>query len=138
MRYANNLATDGVTIDGIPDSIPEGTLRWETVNGAQGAMTIVHTLRTDIAGMTPARFYLDQRTPAATGPERQCTGDGAAYGASGPMTSQQLPNTDPKLGPANQFAATRTMFYDSPGKTAGPRREAEVAQPLRTAVSDWP
>ena len=42
------------------------------------------------------------------------------------------------LRAANRLSVTRSLFYDSPGKADGPRRKAQVANPLRTTFANWP
>lgn len=137
MTYKNNVATGGVTIDGVPDSPTPGTLTWETVDGSQGSLSMVQTLTTDIPGFTSSSYYLDKQNPG-TGAETQCTGDASAYGASGPWITQSIPVTDPTLGTANKLAVIRSIFYDGPGKSNGPRRRAEVGAPLAPTVTAWP
>jgi hypothetical protein len=90
-----------------------------------------------LGGLSSTSYYLDDATPAG-GVETQCTGDAAAYGASGPLVEQALPNTDPTRGAANRFAATRSIFYDAPGEADGARRKAHVDRPLQAATSPWP
>ena len=64
MTYTNNANTGGVPVDGVPDTVTPGTLAWETVDGSQGGLSIVHTIATDIAGFTSSSYYLDDKTPA--------------------------------------------------------------------------
>ena len=137
MTYASDVAPGGVRIDGTPETPARGRIAWETIDGPQGSLSIVHTLRTDIAGLSSTSYYLDDATPGG-GVETQCTGDAAAYGASGPLVEQALPNTDPTRGAANRFAATRSIFYDAPGEADGARRKAHVDRPLQAATIPWP
>ncbi len=103
MTYKNTNNTGGVTINGTPDSVTAGPLTWESVDGPQGGLSMAHTLDTDIAGLATTSYYLDDSTPAATGPETQCTGDNQAIGASGPWSSAAtIPNTDPRLDAVQQ------------------------------------
>jgi hypothetical protein len=95
----------------------------------------VHRYATDIPGFATTSYYLDQRTPTGTA-ERQCTGDAAAYGASGPRIAQAIPNTDPRSQPANRLTVTRALFFTAPGSSDGPRRAAQVATPLTVTVAD--
>jgi hypothetical protein len=138
MTYRNNLNTGGVTIDGVPDSVTNGTLNWESVDGPQGGLAMVHTLVTDITGLNNTSYYLDDSTPAATGPERQCTGDAQAFGESGPWLNSGLPNTDPGLGTFNSLTSTRTIYFEEPGKTNGAARASQVASPFQLSVSALP
>jgi hypothetical protein len=137
MTYKSNVAPGGVTIDGVPENPAAGALDWETVDGPQGGLTIVHTTTTDIPGFASTSYYFDDKTPG-TGSETQCTGDAFAYGSSGPWVNQTLPVTDPTLGTANKLQVTRTVFYDSPGKSDGPGHRAQVQQPLQPTVTAWP
>jgi hypothetical protein len=136
MTYRHEFDTRGVTIDGAPDSPTPGRITWESADGPQGSLGIVHTFDTDIA-LDWTSYYLDKQNPGG-GAETQCTGDAAAYGASGPRVTQSLPNTDPTRGPANRLAVTRSLFYDSPGKADGAKRKAHVTNPLQTTLANWP
>jgi hypothetical protein len=138
MTYRNNLNTGGVTIDGVPDSVTNGTLSWESVDGPQGGLSMVHTLVTDITGLNNTSHYLDDSTPAATGPERQCTGDAQAFGESGPWLNSGLPNTDPGLGTFNTLNSTRTIYFEEPGRNNGAARAAQVANQFQVSVSALP
>jgi hypothetical protein len=137
MKYRNNLNTGGVTIDGNPDSPVDGKIDWETVDGAQGGLSMVHTLETDITGLNVTSHYLDDSTPG-TGAETQCTGDAQAFGESGPWLNSTMPNTDPRNAPFNNLASTRTIYFEEPGKTDGPGRAAAVASPFQFTVSAQP
>lgn len=137
LTYRSSADARGVTIDGVQDSPTPGTLAWESVDGPQGSLGIVHTFDTDIAPLTRTSYYLDKQTPGG-GAETQCTGDASSYGASGQWVTSALPNTDPTIGAANRLRVTRSLFYDSPGKADGPRRQAQVLNPLRTTVANWP
>ncbi len=136
MTYRNEFAPGGVTIDGVPDSPTPGPITWESVDGPQGSLGIVHTFSTDIA-LNWTSYYFDKQSPAG-GAETQCTGDASSYGSSGTRVTSSLPNTDPTIGAANRLAVTRSLFYDSPGKADGPRRKAQVANPLRSSFANWP
>ncbi len=126
MTYKNNLNTGGVTIDGTPDTVATaGALTWESVDGGQGGLSIVHTNQTDIAGFGSSSYYFDDSTPGS-GAEFQCTGDSTAYGNSGPWITQSIPNTDPRTTPFNSLLATRTLYFEDAGKADGaaPRHAA--------------
>jgi hypothetical protein len=138
MTYRNNLNTGGVTIDGNPDSPVNGQLSWESVDGPQGGLSMVHTLNTDIAGLNVTSHYLDDSTPGA-GAETQCTGDSQAFGESGPWINSTMPNTDPTLTPpAKSLNSTRTIYFEDPGKADGAARAAAVASPFQFTVSALP
>jgi hypothetical protein len=137
MTYRNNQNTGGVTIDGNPDTPAAGQLSWESVDGSQGGLSMVHTLNTDVAGLNNTSHYLDDSTPG-TGAETQCTGDAQAFGESGPWLNTNLPNTDPRTTPFNSLASTRTIYFEEPGKANGAARAAEVGSPFQTDVTSFP
>jgi hypothetical protein len=137
MTYRNNLNTGGVTIDGNPDSPVDGALSWESVNGPQGGLSIVHTLDTDIPSPNSTSHYLDDSTPG-TGAETQCTGDAQAFGESGPWLNSSLPNTDPRTTPFSKLTSTRTVYFEAPGKANGSARAAQVNSPFDVSVSSFP
>ena len=137
MNYRNNLNTAGVTIDGNPDSPTAGALTWESVDGPQGGLSMVHTLTTDIPSFTSTSHYLDDSTPG-TGAETQCTGDAQAFGESGPWINSTMPNTDPRTSPFNSLASTRTIYFEAPGKANGAARAAETGSPFQISVSSLP
>jgi hypothetical protein len=139
MTYKNTNNTAGVTINGTPDTVTAGPISWETVDGAQGGLSMAHTVDTDIAGLTGTSYYLDDSTPASTGPETQCTGDNQSIGASGPWsTAATIPNTDPRLGAANKLNSFRTIYFEAPGKTNGPARSAQAASAFQFSASPLP
>ena len=138
MTYKSDVDPRGVRIDGVPDSPTPGALGWESVDGPQGALGIVHTSDTDVPGAAASTsYYLDKQAPGG-GAETQCTGDGSAYGASGPRLAQAIPNTDPTIGTANRLTVSRRLFYGSPGKIDGAKVRAQVLNPLQTTISSWP
>jgi hypothetical protein len=137
MTYRNNLNTGGVTIDGTPDSPTDGRLTWETVDGPQGGLSMVHNLTTDAAGLNVTSHYLDDSTPG-TGAETQCTGDSQAFGESGPWIASTMPNTDPRLGAANTLASTRTIYFEEPGKADGAARAAQANSPFEVTAQTFP
>jgi hypothetical protein len=135
MTYYNSLNTGGVTVDGSPDVVTAGELEWEMVSGAQGAITIVHTLDTT-TGLVPTSYYSDDSTPSVT----QCTGDAQEYATSGPWFTDPIPNTDP-LGPTPAtFVATRTVYYDPPGAgvPVAEARSAQATSALLLTASPFP
>ncbi len=138
MTYKNNVNTGGVTIDGIPgDNVTAGSLAWESVDGGQGGLSIVHTTQTDIAGFTSSSYYFDDSTPG-TGAEVQCTGDATAFGASGPWITQAIPNTDPRTAGFKNLLATRTLYFEDAGKADGAARSTQVASPIQVTPTTFP
>ena len=135
MTYRSDADPGGTTIDGQPDTVTPGKIRWETVDGSQGGLSIVHGVDTDISSFNWTSYYFDDSTPAATGPERQCTGDNAAYGSSGVYVNQAIPNTDPRSTPFSTLTDKRTVFYELPGQTNGPKRLEQMDRPMQIGVS---
>ncbi len=134
MVYRSDADPRGATIDGEPDDVNAGRIGWETVDGSQGGLSIVHRVETDIPNFDSTSYYLDDRTPTSTGAEKQCTGDNAAYGSSGVFVNQGIPNTDPRSAPFKSLADERTIFYELPGKTDGPRRATQIDVPMDVSV----
>ncbi len=137
MVYANNVNTGGVTIDGAPDTPAAGRLTWETVRGPQGALSMVHSLVSDIPNLPSSSYYLDNKTPGG-GAQTQCTGDAAAYGSSGPWANGALPNTDPRTAPFNSLRSNRTIYFEPPGTPNGAGRATQAATPFQFTVAAYP
>ncbi len=137
MTYCNDLFLAGATIDGVPDSVPQGQLSWEMVTGAQGSVLISHRFETDIPSLVPTSYYGDDVDPSVT----QCTGDDFEYGASGPWINQSIPNTDPAFQPPPYylFQVTRTMAYEEPNATTADAalHHQQVSTPLIATVADY-
>ncbi|MGZ8763690.1 MAG: hypothetical protein ACXW2Y_10225 [Acidimicrobiia bacterium] len=135
MTYTNDKNPAGVTIDGVPDTLAAGTPVWEKVDGPQGALTHVSSFTTNFTTPTTVGYYLDDSTP----PEAQCTGDAVAYGSSGNRITSGLPCTDPATACTNILRGDRTMYFDSPGRTAADATLASnrTANPLTTLVTAW-
>jgi hypothetical protein len=137
MTYRNNLNTGGVTIDGNPDTPVDGRLSWESVDGPQGGLSMVHSTATDFPNFASTSHYLDDSTPGG-GAETQCTGDAQAFGESGPWLSSPMPNTDPRATPFNSLTSNRTIYFEAPGKANGAARAAQAATPFELTVSAVP
>jgi hypothetical protein len=132
MTYRNTLNTAGVRINGVPDSPTPGQFNWEQVSGAQGGMSIVNSFIANTP-LTISSYYLDDSTPAET----QCTGDGAAYGASGLRVTSSIPNTDPRLGSAARVTGTRYLYFGPPtiAANAAATQAQRIAAPLKVQVA---
>jgi hypothetical protein len=89
---------------------------------------------TDIPAFASSSYYLDDSTPS----EAQCTGDTQSFGASGPWINRAIPNTDPRSSPFNRLAATRTIYFEAPGKADGPARSAQAASAFQVSASSFP
>jgi hypothetical protein len=139
MTYRNNNNLAGVTVDGTADSVAAGPLTWESVDGAQGTLTSVHTWSTTVAASKFTSFYRDLASPPAG--QTPCQGDSGFYGASGPYVNGSIGSTDePSNGaaPADRLTATRTLFFDAPGAANGALRRQQVASRLTTNVDPAP
>ena len=145
MTYRNSASPGGVTIDGTPDpSVETGTtpgpaFTWEQATGAQGTLSIVARLATDMPGIQVGSYYEDTATPAA----QQCVGyaDNRTYGASGLVLTSAGQNTDPTRaaefgGTLYSLTSSRTVFFSGPGGDAalGAKRAAQVDSPLQVAL----
>jgi hypothetical protein len=134
MTYVNNLNRDGVLVDGQADFPLSGPLSWEMLTGEQGTLIFVHTITSDIPGLEVSSYYLDAAQPTT----RQCTGDAAAYGASGPWLNMPLPCTDPQLCPES-FATLqfkRVMYVAAPDQNAAlaQTRDVTTRTPLLVTI----
>jgi len=136
MTYRSSLDTGGVAIDGVPETISAAYRPWESVTGPQGGISIVHEFATDVPNFGLAAYWFDDSTPNMNpnSPEYQCTGDSTAFGQSGPRMIGPIPNTDPRLGPANYVKTTRHLYFEEPGApaTRGAQRMAETFLPVTT------
>jgi hypothetical protein len=137
LTYRNNLNTGGLRIDGVPDTEVDGQLSWESVDGPQGGLSMVHSLVTDIGSLNSTSHYLDDSTPGG-GIETQCTGDAQAFGESGPWLNSTMPNTDPRATPFNSLTSTRTIYFEAPGKANGAARAAQAGSPFQITVAAGP
>jgi hypothetical protein len=139
-----------VPIDGKPDAVPTTPALWQMVSGAPGSLVTTQSLSTNIPGLTPSTYYLDQN-PASPAP---CTGDAAAWGQNGVAVTGagggNLPCTDPTIygtptscptvagqTTAYNLSSTRHRWFEAPGFTAAQAGTlaSETATPLTTTVT---
>ena len=106
MAYFNNNNTGGVAIDGRPDSVIPGVLRWELVSGSPGSLVIIQDLVTDFL-LFESSYYLDDFY------RQQCAGDAFAIGSSG-QSIGGIPDTDPRTS-SNPLAWVSSRYYGPPG-----------------------
>ena len=141
MSYRSSVVAFGVTVNGVQDSVSTARPTWEAVNGTPGRVyttaRIVATQPGLVAGTVG--FYEDRIAPAA----RECWGDGAYYGASGPWVATGIANTDPRTTPFGTFRLDRVVRFMSPAgdpsAIAGDAADwaADVDTPLTTSVSTY-
>lgn len=137
MRYYNPLVTGGVTIDGVPDQVPNGMIDWEMVTGEQGTLVHVHQLFSDIQFDDLTSVYVDDLTP----PETQCTGDSVAYAQSGPWATG-IPCTDPTRcdgADLSYLTMLNTLYYGPPNLqvSVATRANDQARNPLLYVGLPW-
>jgi hypothetical protein len=138
MTYYNSHNTGGLAVNGVPETASAGAITWEMITGAQGSLTHVGSVSTDISPFNYTSYYFDDATPGG-GAETQCTGDATAYGMSGAWINQSIPNTDPSLGAAKFLHSRRHIYYDAPGlNVAGAQGHHDrTLSPLAPSVTPW-
>jgi hypothetical protein len=131
MTLRDPAVPGGVTIDGVPETLPPTTPTWWTVSGPQGGLAFSATYDTDAADPA-SRWYEDDTTPA----NRQCTGDGQAIGDTGSF-SPEIACTDPGLGCSQHFTAGYRIVLGPAGLSAeGLQAMAEQGlRPLTVTVA---
>jgi len=134
MKYRNNNNPSGVTIDGVPEDPVAGNLTWDSVDGAQGALTNVYTVQTTVAASKFTSFYRDTTSP----PSAPCQGDGAFYGASGPYINGAINDSDEVTGGTERLNLTRNLYFGAPGASDGPGGVARVGAPLAATMGTFP
>jgi hypothetical protein len=136
MIYRNNLNPGGVTVDGRPDpAVVPGDLRWEQLSGPPGTLSILHDRSTTLLSVDAVftSYYDDNRAAPAS----NCTGDGEAWGSSGPAVDFLIDNgpcTDPLPGNTcsssshsyRTLSLARILYADGP--TAPPTQAAAYRQ----------
>lgn len=122
MRYTDNNNPEPCLIDGKPDDLRKGRLRWQFLTGKQGSLRIRYRLQTNIQTLRESSHSADQRNPDWL----QCTGDRHAFGVAGPLV-RRLPSTDPTHENFRRLSSTVTLY---PGKPDAP--QPEDMEPKRT------
>jgi len=123
-QLLNGHVFNGILIDGEPDNINNGILRWEMINSESGTIFRYNRLRNPnfIFGLNQSTHYYDNKSPNLES-EPQCTGDAIAWGASGLIVKAkniwgqyvQLPNSDIRAaGGAKGLSLTQYNFYLQP------------------------
>ncbi|MCH7567297.1 MAG: hypothetical protein IH787_06540, partial [Nitrospirae bacterium] len=132
MTYFNNNNTGGVIIDGVPDSIIPGVLRWELVSGSPGSLAIIQDL---VSNFSPdaSSYYLDDVSPVPP----QCLGDAFAIGSSGQSIIAFIPDTDLRTS-SNTLAWVSSRHYGPPGWSVADAEQLRAfsENPLVTTVAN--
>ena len=136
LKYYNDLNLDGVLIDGSPDTVIAGEIKWEMVSGPPGTLIMSHYVETDIDPFPYTSYYSDDINHQVT----PCTsGDGYEYGVSGIWRNADLPNTDPKLGSYNILNFHRSLIYEAPDQSVelAEKHDQQIRHPLVTSLSPY-
>ena len=137
MTYRNPQVPNGLTVDGVPDTLPAGAPSWWTITGPQGGLGVTATVDTNL-GLTPQTVFDDDETPTA----QQCTGDAQAIGEAGAVFDQPIACTDPGAGAScTGRLRSRTRIVATPAALA-PAGVQRIAQqglaPLTVTVAAFP
>ncbi len=131
MTYYDNLNEQGVTIDGQPDGVRTGELKWQFITGPPGSLLIEHCLDTNIPDLPRSSRYFDVKDPCYFTRDTSFPDTGAfAYGASGPLYGP-YPQTVPKGEPGDYMVIRRRFHFGPPGLSLDQVKDA-VDQPLPT------
>jgi hypothetical protein len=133
----------GVPIDGQPDAVAGAGAAeidgFESVDGDQGGLSMPQRLLTN--NPDPA-YHLIYRDGNELGQDL-CTGDdNELFGASGPQLNSAVNNTDEAGrnmwggGQYSNLFYQRSIYYEEPGMADGPKRLAEMQQPLELTLTD--
>ena len=124
MTYRNNANTGGVRIDGVPDTPTAGSLAWETVDGDQGGLSIVHTDPDRHRRASRAAPTTSTTARRAAGPRPSAPATPRRSAAAGRGSRRAIPNTDP-----------RTAGFKQPGS---PRARSTSRRPARRTARPAP
>ncbi len=150
MTYLTDLSAAPVVIDGQPDDVEGGRIRWELITGELGSLVRVHSIDAsfDIPDEAFDLFYADDintRIPLCVACRDGCEapqalGDPHLIGASGVWITSPLPNTDPALFGTDHLTSTVTLFYGESGWTAqdASARSEWLRAPLEIRLTAWP
>jgi hypothetical protein len=132
--YSNNLNPNGVTVDGVPDTVATGALTWEKFDGAGGTL-LQSESGVSSQGIVSGSYYEDNKT----NPTTQCSGDAFSYGVSGSYTNQAINCTDPATGCTDSLVARRVLHMLPPNiPTAGAQiADAWDRNPLTHTTTAW-
>lgn len=120
-RYINsNTATAGVSVDGVPDTVPTTLAAWSQYNGSLGSIVQLNSVQTTDANAFT--YYLDNSSATAA----DCHGTDGAFGESGV-----------RIAPFSGMVTVTQQLYFAPplSQAAGATYQAYAANPLQTAGS---
>lgn len=141
LTYRSGLQTLGAlnlgsTVDGRPDPVlpllgASGLDGWESVDGPQGGLTMFQRFITN--NVDPS-YHLNHRDGIGDG--KTCSGDKRLIAASGPQGTSAFENTDESASAsAKHLYYNRTIYYEAPGETDGPKRLAEEQARLQLTLT---
>lgn len=107
--YHDPSLSDGVTVDGRPDTVAAGrpAPRGQFLAGTQGRYVVDYDVMTEGTGRASIEaVYSDDARPAVP----TCSADSAFYGAHGVWVNGRIPNTDPRVGRVRGRLSTRRRF----------------------------
>lgn len=147
---SNDVNPQRVIIDGTPDRLESGLIRWELVIGEPGSVIRLHSPLTDIDfGYDDfALFSMDDNDPPfalCQGCLEGCShteplGDNHLIGSSGVWITAPLPNTDPALLVSQFLTMCATAYYGPAGWTGSDavKRQSWADVPIEVGCSVWP
>lgn len=113
--YDANADPAGMTVDGMPDPVPDTVTAWTQHSGSFGSIIQLNSLET--SGTTASTYYLDDSGATAS----DCHGSDGAYGESGVRIA-------PFTG---QVTVTQQLYFAEPlDQAAGQTYLAYAANPL--------
>jgi hypothetical protein len=131
MTYYDNLNPQGVVIDGQPDDVRTGELKWQLFTGKPGSLLVQHILDTNIQDLPRSSRYFDVKDPFYFTRNATFPDTGAfAYGASGPLYGP-YPQTVPK-GEGGDYVVIRRRFLFGPPGISLEQAKAAVEEPVPT------
>lgn len=110
MTYTDANHSYDVRVDGEPDPLRKEAPTWQAVSGPQGSLVTFHAVTAEGFAPTIETYYEDHDFP----PYTACVGDEDFFGAHGLRIASEVPNTDPRHGPAAALGLTRRIVVGGP------------------------
>lgn len=152
MRWSSNLLPEGALVDGQPDPVPAGELRWAMLQGEQGTTFVSFAI--DAGFELPAEahrgWYHDEAPstlPGCTTCTEGCAspepvGDDRLIAAFGPWLAAPMPNTDPRKNheavPHLVLSAVRYVAGPRVGLDRARRWHEQAQRPITVTSTPWP